>query len=253
MRLNCSKGRDLSISRFYNWICEAAGQAPEDVLRTQVQLASMLQQKYDLSGGMPFDSDGWAKFLKEFFLFRVIGKHSGLEKIFSALLNGQSSVCRIGGYELEELSGIGSDSCVYKTADGYCLKVVEISRKAKLEHEYGILRELQHENIVRCFDFICETDYAAILMETLTPVLGAESSYIRALEYCHSRGILHGDIRLNNFGSDNCGNGKLFDFGNASAIRTEEEMHQEREKLKNIMQSPIAQERKAESLGGVSC
>lgn len=83
--------------------------------------------------------------------------------------------------------------------------------------------------------------------------LGDESAYVDTLAYCHSQGFLHGDIRLNNLGSDAGGNGKLFDFGNASVIQTQAAAQKEIEMLKTVISSPIALERKAILPQEVSC
>ena len=130
---------------------------------------------------------------------------------------------------------------------------IALSACQELKKEYDILKNLQHPGIVNCFDYICDANYAAILMEELNPLLGMEQSYIQALNYCHTQGFLHRDIRLNNLGTDTSGNGKLFDFGNASAIKSQQEKQREIELLKNIMRSPVAQERKVSCRGDVLC
>ena len=117
-----------------------------------------------------------------------------------------------------------------------------------------ILKELRHENIVRCYGFIREADCAALLLEPLIPVPGEKAGYLAALEYCHARGILHGDIRLNNLGVSSEGKGKLFDFGNAVRSNSKTAMLQEIRSLNALMASPIALERKIPSpAGGALC
>lgn len=244
MRLICSKNNNISIGKLWEQAGCIAVQNPADVIRKQPQIAFALQKEYDLLSGKSVPKDRWQKFMKEFFLSKVTGSHTALRGIFSPLTEYGINKCFVGNHVLSSVLGIGTDACTYKTADGCCLKVAEMSGKEKLHGEYEILRRLKHKNVVRCFDFISEDGYAAILMELLTPELGLEESYIEGLMYCHNQDILHGDIRLNNLGTDSEGNAKLFDFGNAAAGGSEEEMQFEITLLKHAMRSPAAQMRK---------
>ena len=253
MRLNCSSNNKVSIRNHLDWIRNLSMQNPEDVIRNYPQIAIHLQNGGGLLCSENFSKEKWQHLLMKFLTSTLVGPHKHLMKIFSPGYDFSSVNLSFGAYCLHSVLGTGSDSCVYKTVDGYCLKVVEYSRREKLKREYEILKNLHHPNIVKCFEFICTTGYAAILMETLSPVLGDETVYIQALDYCHSQGILHGDIRLNNLGSDAEGRSKLFDFGNAAVIQSQSEGQKEIEILKNIMRSPIAQERKATSHGDVLC
>lgn len=253
MRLNCSRNNNISIREHLDWIRNLSTQKPEDVLRVQPQIAIHLLNGCGLLYSENISEEMWQQILMDFSVSTLVGPHKHLMKIFSPDSNFSSAQFSIGTYRLHSVLGIGTDSCVYKSVDGYCLKVVDASRKNKLRREYEILRYLQHPNIVECFEFICTTDYAAILMEELSPVLGKEKFYILALEHCHSQGVLHGDIRLNNLGTDAWGNCKLFDFGNASVIKSRFEPQKEIEILKHIMRSPIALERKSILHGDALC
>lgn len=253
MRLNCSKNNNISIQKHLVWIRNLSMQNPEDVIRNHPQIAIHLQNGCGLLCSENFSREKWQYLLMKFLESALVGPHKHLMKIFSPKQDFSSAQFLLGSYRLHSVLGIGTDSCVYKSADGYCLKVVDVSRKNKLKREYEILKSLQHPNIVECFEFICTTDYAAILMEELSPVLGEEKFYILALEHCHSQGVLHGDIRLNNLGTDARGNCKLFDFGNASVIKSRFESQKEIEILKHIMRSPIALERKSILHGDVLC
>lgn len=253
MRLNCSRNNKISIQKHLVWIRNLSMQSPEDVISNHPQIAIHLQNGCGLLCSENFSREMWQHLLMKFLESTLVGPHKHLMKIFSPKQDFSSANFSIGSYCLHSVLGIGSDSCVYETVDGYCLKVVEYARGEKLKREYEILTNLHHPNIVKCFKFIFTTDYAAILMETLSPVLGDEMAYIQALDYCHSQGVLHGDIRLNNLGSDAKGKSKIFDFGNAAAIESQSEKQKEIEILKNIMRSPIALERQSTLHGDVLC
>lgn len=253
MRLNCSRSNEITIREHLDWIGCLAKQNPEDVIRNYPQIAIQLQNGYDLSCRNNISNKMWKQVLMDFGTSTLVGSHKDLLKIFPFFSNFSSTQCSIGSYHIHSVLGFGSDACVYKTVDGYCLKVVGVSKKEKLKREYEIIKYLHHPYIVKCFDFIDNVDYAAILMEELFPALGSESYYIQALNYCHSRGILHGDIRLNNLGTDSLGKSKLFDFGNSAAIESQKDKQNEIELLKNTMQSPVAQERKVTCRGDVLC
>ena len=253
MRLNCSRSNEITIREHWDWIGCLAKQNPEDVIRNYPQIAIQLQNGYDLSCRNNISNKMWKQVLVDFGTSTLVGSHKDLLKVFPSFSDFSSTRYSIGSYNIHSVLGIGSDACVYKTANEYCLKVVGVSKKEKLKREYEIIKSLHHPNIVECFDFIDDADYAAIVMEELFPRLGSESLYLQALTYCHSQGILHGDIRLNNLGTDNIGNSKLFDFGNSAAVESLKGKQNEIELLKNIMQSPIAQERKASCRGAVLC
>ena len=253
MRLNCSKINKISIPDHLEWINCLTTQNPEDVIRNYPQIAIHLVNGYGLSYTENISPKMWQQILTEYFYSSLIGPHKDLMKLFPSSSDFSSTQYSIGPHRVHSVLGIGSDACVYKTVDGYCLKVAGVSKKEKLKREYKTISFLQHPNIVKCWDFIDDTDYAAILMEELSPALGTDSLYIQALTYCHSQGILHGDIRLNNLGTDRSGNSKLFDFGNASASESPKDRQNEIALLKNLMRSPIAQERKAACRREVLC
>lgn len=253
MRLNCSRNNKISVQNHLEWISGLAAQNPEDVIRNHPQITVHLLNSCDLRCTENISPGMWRQALMDFFSSSLVGPHKDLMKLFPSFSDFSSARYSVGSRRIHSVLGIGSDACVYKTFDGYCLKTAGISKKEKLKREYEIIRSLHHPNIVKCFDFIDDTNYAAILMEELSPAIGPEDHYIQALNYCHSLGILHGDIRLNNLGSDSSGNSKLFDFGNSAATESPEDKLNEIKLLKNIMRSPIAQERKAACRGDVLC
>ena len=253
MRLNCSKNNKISIQKHLIRIRNLSMQTPQDVICNYPQIAISLLNSCGVSNTENISPQIWQQTLMRFFSSSLVGPHKDLLKLFPPFSDFSSTQYFIGSYRIHSVQGIGSDACVYKTVDGYCLKVAGVSKKEKLKKEFEIIKHLHHPNIVECFDFIDDTDYAAIIMEELFPTLGSERLYVHALNYCHSQGILHGDIRLNNLGTDKVGNSKLFDFGNSVAIKSPKDKQNEIELLKNIMHSPIAQARIATCRGDVLC
>ena len=255
MRLICSGDREISITELRQWIYTIAESSPEDMIRSLPQIVrQILKNNTGLLTAGRITGLEWRTVLRDFFFSKLVGNHKELSSLFTPFADGSVSVCALGSYVLSSVVGLGADGCVYGTEDGYCLKVVPFSGKAKLEKEYKVLCDLKHKNIVDCYDFIWDTDYAAIVLERLKPHLGCCYSYIQGLDYCHSQGILHGDIRLKNLGIDLRGNSKLFDFGEAVSTCSEVEMQQENELLRKVIFSPIALERKVKyQQEGVLC
>lgn len=254
MRLNCSKNNEISIYALWEKLRCFAGENPEDVIRKEPKIACELRKANGLLCQYSISRSSWEKLLKEFFLTELAGPHANLKKIFAPAAGGKREQCSFGKHILTSVAGTGTSGCTCRTADGYCLKIVDSSKIEKLKAEYEILKELRHENIVRCYEFFCEADCAALLLEPLRVVPGDGKDYLAALEYCHARGILHGDIRLNNLGVCSEGKGKLFDFGNAVRSNSKAAMQKEINTLKALMASPIALERKIPiPAGGALC
>ncbi|BCQ61112.1 hypothetical protein PBOI14_28620 [Pseudomonas sp. Boi14] len=154
-----------------------------------------------------------------------------------------------GRYRLERLLGAGGMGVVYRARDllheqfgepqpYVALKLISEAfaespdAGALLYSEFALTRRLRHPNIVRLHSFEVDTEYACAfitmeLMQGMTldqllcqwplglpwsdarePVL----ALLEALAYCHSRGVLHGDLKPGNLmlGDDGL---RLFDFG----------------------------------------
>jgi tRNA A-37 threonylcarbamoyl transferase component Bud32 len=105
-------------------------------------------------------------------------------------------------------------------------------KKANVENEISILKVLQHPNIPKFIDTIDTQKCVYIIMEYVRGVslltfakskfhrqfpegecLKIFSQIISAIQYCHSKGISHRDIKMDNIIIDRQLNVKLIDFG----------------------------------------
>lgn len=144
-----------------------------------------------------------------------------------------------------EKIGEGTYGVVYKAEDKNTKRTVALKKirlKKETEgvpstalREISLLKELNHPNIVQLEDVVyCDQklylvfEYLELdlkkLLETRSAGLSMRTakSYLyqllRGLSYCHSRCILHRDLKPQNLLVDNEGNIKLADFGLARAF-----------------------------------
>jgi serine/threonine-protein kinase len=146
-------------------------------------------------------------------------------------------------FELIRIIGIGC-STVYlviekPTRERCALKVIEVAEdntevRARFDRECRLAASLQHENLVRLFDFCSAGDvmYAAFelvdgsdlarLVRTLGPLDLANACAIgcqcaQALAYLHDQKIWHRDVKPSNLMISSDGTVKLLDLGIAKA------------------------------------
>jgi serine/threonine-protein kinase len=147
---------------------------------------------------------------------------------------------RISKYELQEFLG-GAMSHVYKARDTVLGRIVAIKiltdqgiadseTKNRFLEEARLSASLSHENIIRFYDYGEENGRPYIVMELLTgetlgdairarryktvcAKLAVALELGRALEYIHSRHIIHRDVKPQNIHIDESRRVKLMDFG----------------------------------------
>ncbi|CAC5393867.1 TSSK [Mytilus coruscus] len=88
---------------------------------------------------------------------------------------------------------------------------VAIKKVLKTSTEFEAFLSLKHENIVEAIEIIEAEEFAFVLME-----FAEFGDIVKAVEYCHSIGIAHNDIKLENVLLSN-GCVKLADFGFAKS------------------------------------
>jgi len=150
-------------------------------------------------------------------------------------------------YEVLTRVGEGGMGIVYKARDRetneiVALKVLkpEIASSSTLmegfRNELRVARKITHKNVCRIFDFTRTTEAAFISMEFVVGeslrqvldrfgALGFRKGVKIADQMCdglreaHSQGIVHCDLKPDNFMIDSAGNVKLMDFGLAHLVR----------------------------------
>jgi len=150
----------------------------------------------------------------------------------------------IGEYRLVEKLGEGGMGEVYQGVHSKIGRVVAVKILSQAAHgpefverflnEARIQGGLQHNNIVTLYDFLEYNGQPCIIMEyiegqTLTDCVRAWGglpladairyfqSIVEAIDYVHSRGIVHRDIKSNNVKITPSGQVKLLDFGIAKS------------------------------------
>ncbi|KAK8631307.1 hypothetical protein V6N13_080061 [Hibiscus sabdariffa] len=151
-----------------------------------------------------------------------------------------SEMALFGKYEVERVLGCGAFAKVYqarhvKTGETVAIKalckrkVVRGKPMAQVKREIDIMRRLNHPNIIKLievlgtknrFYFVMEYAKGGELFTRITKGRFGEDlcrryfqQLIRAIEFCHSRGIYHRDLKLENLLLDQNWNLKVTDFG----------------------------------------
>ena len=140
----------------------------------------------------------------------------------------------INNYEFLEIIGKGGFSIIYKVKSlKYNSFFAEKILKNNIEEnnsELIILKQLDHENIIRIYDFFTYNNNTIIILEycpskTLMQEISlddyfSEKKFIElaipiteAIFYIHSQGIAHRDIKPQNILFDEYGRPKVCDFG----------------------------------------
>lgn len=171
----------------------------------------------------------------------------------SGSADSRKEYCKLvmqGKYELGRVLGQGTFARVYyarnlETGKSVAMKVVGKEKvvRAKMmdqmKREISVMKRLKHPNIVELYEVMATKSKIFLAMEL---VRGGElhakvskegkleedvaRSYFRqlisAVDYCHSRGVFHRDLKLENLLLDQDGNLKITDFGLSAFFEDEE-------------------------------
>jgi carbon catabolite-derepressing protein kinase len=162
--------------------------------------------------------------------------------------NESKRVVLFGKYEVGRLLGVGASAKVYHATNvenGKSVAVKVISKKKlsngsfaeNIEREISILRRLHHPNIIDLFEVLASKNKIYFIVEfaaageLFEEVAGKEKltedharryfrQLISAVKHCHSRGVFHRDLKLDNLLLDENDNLKVTDFG-LSAVKNQ--------------------------------
>ncbi|XP_073270948.1 CBL-interacting serine/threonine-protein kinase 3-like isoform X1 [Primulina huaijiensis] len=170
-----------------------------------------------------------------------------LDAVFANSIESQSRMKqskvgrRIGKYEVGKTIGRGSFAKVKlaknsETGQSVALKilnkdmVLEHKMAEQIKREIATMKLIKHPNVIRLYEVMASKTKIFIIMEFVT---GGElfdtivkhgrmqedearkyfQQLINAVDYCHSRGVFHRDLKLENLLLDTEGNLKVSDFG----------------------------------------
>lgn len=152
-------------------------------------------------------------------------------------------VVLFGKYELRKLLGVGASAKVYHATNvdtGQSVAVKAVSKNkvlhqggfgaSNVEREISILHRLHHPNIIELYEVLATKTKIYFVVELAA---GGELFHevagkgrlsediarryfrqlISAVKHCHSRGVFHRDLKLDNLLLDEDGNLKVTDFG----------------------------------------
>lgn len=141
-------------------------------------------------------------------------------------------------YIVERRIGIGTFCQIFKVIDGYRYYALKVALKTEINtdqrrllmiRERRIHRKLNHPNIIKLYDTWDDDKYFFILLEYVDTDLfeylqekdilsedGAARYFcqiLRAIHYCHLKGVMHRDIKPENILLNSRDEVKLGDFG----------------------------------------
>ena len=144
----------------------------------------------------------------------------------------------IGKYEILEKIGTGGFGTVYKAYDPFIKRFVAVKTcttdeeevRKRFFQEAEISGNLQHRNVVTVYDFGTQADVPYLIQEFLSgedldrkvkrkeQIPSAEKvlflvQIARGLEYAHSKGVIHRDVKPANIRILEDGTAKIMDFG----------------------------------------
>jgi len=169
---------------------------------------------------------------------------------------------KLGNYEVLKLIGKGGMAAVYEAVQpsmnrNVAIKVMDerFSKSptfvARFRNEANIIARLEHAHILPVYDFGDQDDILYIVMRflptgTLEDRIGISGvelkdavKYIRqiasALDYAHSKGVIHRDLKPGNVMIDNQDNTFLTDFGIAKSVESDQRLT----KTDNVVGTPL--------------
>ncbi|OHT02253.1 CAMK family protein kinase [Tritrichomonas foetus] len=156
-----------------------------------------------------------------------------------------SKILEEHGFSMMERIGRGGFSIIFRVySNKYNSEfAAKITNKASTRHktsnitsqiEENALKQFDHPNIIKLYDSFHEGDLAFLILELCTPaslyslikdapipspkLFIYMKQIVSAIQYCHSRGFVHRDIKPQNILIDIYGRSKLADFGMAIPV-----------------------------------
>ncbi|XP_011404771.1 PREDICTED: serine/threonine-protein kinase SIK3-like [Amphimedon queenslandica] len=156
---------------------------------------------------------------------------------------------RIGYYELEKVIGRGNFAIVKLATHTVskmkvAIKIIDKSRLdkenlKKVQREVEIMKQLDHPHIIKLYQVMNTTQWLYLVTEyasggeifdyliqhrkmTESEARKKFKQIVMAVDYCHSRGIVHRDLKAENLLLDENSNVKLADFGFSNSFKNEE-------------------------------
>lgn len=150
----------------------------------------------------------------------------------------------VGRYHLKRKLGSGSSSVVWLAVDQEkkqkkAVKVIpkgDVADMSRVDVEIQAMLMLKHPNVVGLEEVLETEDSVYFVMELcgggcmsnyvlVEPLREEVAAYyfielVKTVKYCHSQGICHRDLKLENLLLDNEGNLKVADFGHAGIFAT---------------------------------